>query len=120
MDGTAPRLIVIVDDDGGMRRALARLVAAAGYRAQAYECAEDADASGELARAGCLVVDVLLPGMSGTRWYASLARNRPPAVFVTGADETPADSACLHKPFQGRALLEAIRRAIAAPRCGER
>ena len=39
MNQADPRLIVIVDDDGGMRRALARLVAAAGYRARAYGCA---------------------------------------------------------------------------------
>jgi FixJ family two-component response regulator len=113
MDAADTRLVVIVDDDRGMRRALSRLVVAAGYHARAFECAEDADASGALARAGCLVVDVHLPGMSGTRWYASLGRvARPPAVFVTATDDGAPDAACLHKPFEGRALLRAIGEAM--------
>jgi FixJ family two-component response regulator len=109
MNPADPRLIVIVDDDGGMRRALMRLVAAAGYRAQAYGCAEDAAASGEVPRAGCLVVDVQLPGMSGSEWVASLHR-RPPAVFVSASGQ--ASFPCLRKPFAGSALLDAIGRAL--------
>jgi FixJ family two-component response regulator len=92
-----------------MRRALARLVAAAGYRAQAYDCAEDAAASGEVSRAGCLVVDVQLPGMSGSEWVASLDRG-PPAVFVSASVDAAVE--CLQKPFAGSALLDAIGRAL--------
>ena len=123
MGATELQRVVIVDDDKGMRQALRRLLDAAGYAAHAYACAEDADRSGEVARAKCLVLDIHLQGRSGPHWYAAMDRGRPPAVFITAYDSdeargsvaAAAGSACLTKPFEGSALLDAIAKAIASP-----
>jgi len=113
------QLVVVIEDDIGMRQALQRWLRAAGYRARAYDSAEaltDADGARE---ADCLVLDVRLPGASGIELYASLKLPRPPAVFVTshdGADVRGAvarlgGTALLTKPFLGDELTQAIARA---------
>jgi FixJ family two-component response regulator len=120
MTATEPQRVVIVDDDTGMRQALRRLLDAAGYAANAFACTEDADRSGEVARAKCLVLDIHLSGKSGPHWYAAMDRSRPPAVFITAFDSNEArgsvaaaaGSACLIKPFEGSLLLDAIAQAI--------
>ena len=122
MGAPEQQVVVVVDDDRGMRQALRRLLDAAGYAGNAYACAEDAARSGEVARAQCLVLDIQLPGISGTHWYAAMDRGRPPAVFITAFDSAEArssvaaaaGSACLTKPFEGSVLLDAIAKAIAA------
>ena len=123
MGAAEQQFVVVVDDDKGMRQALRRLLDAAGYAASAFASAEDAARSGEVARAKCLVLDIHLPGMSGTHWYAGLAHGRPPAVFITAFDSAEArgsvaaaaGAACLAKPFEGSALLAAVAKAIAKP-----
>ena len=118
MDGTQ-QLIVVIEDDVGMRQALQRWLRAAGYRARAYDSAEallEADGARD---ADCLVLDVRLPGVSGIELYAQLDSPRPPAVFVTshdGADLRGAvarlcGAALLTKPFLGDELVAAIARA---------
>ena len=71
--------------------------------------------------AACLVLDIHLPGLSGLELGRLLAASgRPkPLIFITGQDEASLrDEAqrlgCgyFRKPFEGKALLEAIRRAI--------
>ncbi|SAK75422.1 two component sigma54 specific Fis family transcriptional regulator [Caballeronia temeraria] len=108
--------IVIVEDNDGMRRALERLLTLAGYNALAYESAEALDAASGIERAGCLVLDVQLPGASGPTLYAQLREPRPPAIFVTSHDnETTrlavANAGGVHflvKPFAGTDLLKLI------------
>lgn len=55
----------VVDDDESLRRALARLLRAAGMQPVAYASAEEFRADAKQPRFACLVVDVQLPGMSG-------------------------------------------------------
>lgn len=115
----AAALIVVVDDDAGMRQALQRLLSAAGFRARAFSSAEALRASGCVADAGFLVLDMRLPGESGAAYYASLAAPKPPAVFITAHDDAKARreaqraGACafLAKPFDGAALLDSLATA---------
>jgi FixJ family two-component response regulator len=125
MDAAHEQLILIVDDDAGMRQAMSRLLAAAGYVTRTFDSAQEADASQAVAHARCLVLDVHLAGVSGTHWYASLGPQRPPAVFVTAFDsaqvraaaQQAGGSAYLTKPFDGRALISAVG-AAASKTCG--
>ena len=112
-------VIVVVDDDAGMRRALQRLLAAAGFRARVFPSAEALRESGCVLTARFLVIDMRLPGESGADFYASLPSPKPPAVFITAYDE-PASrrmaqraGACafLAKPFDGSALLDSFASA---------
>lgn len=119
MDGTQ-HLIVIVEDDDGMRRALERLLRASGYRTLSFESAEALDTSRGTVGAACLVLDVQLPGRCGPEFYAHLGAIRPPAVFITSHDGNDARIAIsrigshelICKPFSGKALLDALDRAM--------
>ena len=114
------QLVVVVEDDVGMRRALQRLLLAAGYHAQSFESAEALLAADGARAAHCLVLDLQLPGVSGTELYAQLGGGRPPAVFITAqagsrAREAVARTGCgplLPKPFGASELLAAIDKAI--------
>lgn len=120
----AMRPVLIVDDDPGMRAAMRRLLSAAGYHACDVGSAEAAAASPHIALACCLVVDIHLPGQSGIAWYQSLQPPRAPAVFITAFDNAQTRSAAqaagagafLTKPFEGRALLEAVKRTLSGAR----
>ncbi|WP_323123837.1 response regulator [Burkholderia alba] len=75
MDGTE-HLIVIVEDDDGMRRALERLLRISRYRTSAFDSAEALEAANGAAGAACLVLDIELPGRSGLELYAQLGVGR--------------------------------------------
>lgn len=119
--------IVIVEDDNGARQAFARLLNAAGFRAETFASAEALLESDVVASAACLVLDIHLPGLSGLELRRELVRSRtqlPPVIFITGHDE-PATraqaealgaSAYLPKPFAGRTLVEAVAHAVGGAR----
>ena len=113
--------IVVVEDDAGMSKAIERLLRAAGFQSMSFASAEDLLQSEAAASADCLVLDIHLPGLSGLELGRRLlASNRPkPVIFITGQDEASLQEearrlgcAYLRKPFGGKILLEAIRRAI--------
>ena len=114
------QLIVIVEDDAGMRRALQRLLRVSGFRTVLFESAEALQSANGASEASCLVLDVQLPGASGPVFYQQLGRGRPPAVFITSHDSPATRSAVLSaggtefltKPFTVRDLLDAISRAM--------
>lgn len=115
--------IIIVDDDPGMGQAVLRLLTAAGWLACTFPSAEAALESNSLATAGCLVLDIELPGMSGLELHSrlALAGVHLPVVFITGHDlpvfreRARSAGACyLTKPFPSSQLLAAVRRHIEA------
>lgn len=113
-------LIVVVEDDSSLRRALERLLVAAGYRTRVFDSAEALLTADGHRGAACLVLDIALPGRSGIDLYAALGPGRPPAVLITANDsatqrnaaEIAGASSFLPKPFVGRALLTSVARAI--------
>ena len=118
----------VVDDHESLRRALARLVRAAGMQAVAYASAEAFCADMKRRRFACLVVDIHLPGMSGVDLRYQLAADgiATPAFFVTAHDgprvraETMAGPCAgyLHKTDAGSEILAATRRVLASPAPG--
>jgi FixJ family two-component response regulator len=115
-----PKLIVIVEDDAGLRRAIERLLRLSGFSVQSFGSAEESDASMWASSAQCLIVDVQLPGASGPTFYAALQPPRPPAIFVTAYDGAATRQAVsdaggqvlLTKPFLGDVLIDAVRKSI--------
>jgi len=117
-------LVWLVDDDESVRESLPDLLNELGYQVQAFSSGEDFLASGYEERAGCLVLDVAMPGMSGPDVQQELARRRHdiPIIFITAhGDATTrprmiASGAidCLLKPFTETALVLALEAA-----CGE-
>jgi FixJ family two-component response regulator len=121
MPHTVP-LISIVDDDLSVRLALGRVVQSAGYAAEIFASAREFLDSFALGRTACLVLDIHLGGMSGFELQERLAADRSaiPIIFITARDDGPTRkrmersgvAAWLPKPFDARALLDAIRRAV--------
>jgi FixJ family two-component response regulator len=116
------RLIAVVDDSESVREALPDLLHDAGYSVQAFDSAEAFMASDAASSAQCLVLDVALPGMSGPDLQQELIRggSRLPIVFITAQSDKSLQPrlvaagavACLFKPFDDNALLEAIAAAL--------
>lgn len=95
-----PRILV-VDDDGGMRRVLRAYFERAGHDVMEADSAAAAMAAvteGELPDA--VVSDVLMPGTDGLTFYRELIGTAPAlkgrVVFLTGANRDPA----VHEPIE--------------------
>ena len=59
-------IVHIVDDDASVRTAISRLLQAAGYDVAVYESAEELLARlPEQSEPGCILLDVVMPGLSG-------------------------------------------------------
>jgi FixJ family two-component response regulator len=119
-------VVHVVDDDPSFRAAIAALLSACGYRVALYESARqllEALPSGS----GCILLDLQMPGSSGTQLQDRLAElgNRLPIVFLTGHGEIATSVQAikagaedfLTKPVAKAQLLAAIDRAIV--RCEE-
>lgn len=113
--------VVVVEDDAGMRSAVARMLGIAGFEVAAFASAEDCLASGAAASADCIVSDVQLPGASGFALCERLAQSgsTAPVIFITAYDSPATRAAAerlggrayLRKPFEGRVLVDAVRQA---------
>jgi FixJ family two-component response regulator len=120
MDGKA--LVAIIDDDESIRRALARLLTAAGHEVTAFASATEFLASPKPEAAACVVSDLRMPVVNGLQLQDALRHKIPSAsmVFITGHGDIPATVRAmkagavdfLEKPVKGSVLLEAIERAI--------
>lgn len=114
--------VFIVDDDPSFLDALALTLEVAGLRVEAYKSAGAFLNAYSPDRAGCLVADIRMPGMSGLELQLQLAKNPHtlPIVFVTGHGDVAMASRAfrsgavdfLEKPFEDRQLLSSVQRAL--------
>jgi FixJ family two-component response regulator len=121
---TAAALVSIVDDDESVREALPDLLREFGFAVRSFACAEDFLASGCVGETRCLVLDLVMPGMSGPDLQRELTRmGEPlPIVFITANEDSiectrvvdAGAVCCLIKPFSETALLSAVMKAIQA------
>lgn len=115
-------LVTVVDDSESVREALPDLLRQAGFAVAVFESAEAFLQSDVVAATRCLVLDVGLPGMSGPELHLELIRRGQPVptVFITAQDDASLRPrllargavACLFKPFDDTALLEALACAL--------
>ncbi len=118
-------LVSIVDDDESVCQSLPDLLRELGFSAQAFSSAQEFLTSDCVNRTECLLLDVAMPGMSGPDLQRELRVRRLeiPIIFITGqTDETLCQRlleqgavACLLKPFNESALLEALKSALQMP-----
>jgi FixJ family two-component response regulator len=114
--------VFIVDDDGALRESLAFLVNSVGYRVETFSSARAFLDGYDPSRAGCLVLDIRMPGMSGLELQERLAQRGSSIaiVVITGFGDVPmAVRALKHgaidfleKPFTDQDLLDRISEAI--------
>ena len=115
-------LVTVIDDDESVRESLPALLGVLGYETEAFDSAEAFLASGNLADTCCLIVDVMLPGLTGPDLQRRLIREGRalPTIFITALSEQsiPADLLqqgaidCLFKPFSEQDLRDALDAAL--------
>jgi FixJ family two-component response regulator len=118
----ARSLVSIVDDDESVRESLPDLIRQFGFDVAAFASAEAFLASEFVNDTNCLVLDIMMPGMSGPDLQRALTLRRQtiPIVFMTASGDRAlrprlvADGAvdCLFKPFSEMALLDALNAAF--------
>jgi FixJ family two-component response regulator len=115
-------VISIVEDDAAVRAATENLVKSFGFDVYTFASAQEFLQSHREAETACLISDVQMPHMSGVELQADLANRgfRIPTIFMTAfPDESVRRRAMaagavgiLHKPFNGKALIQFIQDAI--------
>ena len=115
-------LVSVVDDSESVRESLPGLLRHSGYDVQTFASAEAFLASETASETNCLILDIGLPGMSGSALQQELIRLQYeiPIIFITGEDDPSicpylvarGAVACLFKPFSDTALLEALEAAL--------
>jgi ribonuclease P protein subunit RPR2 len=114
------RRILVVDDDPALRLLLQTTLAAEEYALEDASSAEEAAEVARFWRPTLVVLDVMLPGMSGLAFCRELKTNSafgdPAVILLTGSDtaqdevkEAGAD-ALLRKPFSPLELVNLVDR----------
>ena len=116
------KYIHIIDDEASFRTALGRLVETYGFRVACYESGESFLSQLPASEAGCILLDLRMPGLSGPDLQDRLAQAVPllPIVFLTGQGTIAASVQAmkagaddfLEKPVSSKILREAIERAL--------
>jgi FixJ family two-component response regulator len=114
--------VAIVEDDAGVRKALARLLDASSFQTEIFGSAREFLASLADHRPDCLVADLQMPEMSGLGLHAHLtdAGLAIPTVIITAHNGDGVRERCaaagaqayLVKPIQHEVLIAAINAAI--------
>lgn len=114
--------VFVVDDDQAMRTSLQWLIESTGMAVRTFASADSFLAAYYPGRAGCLLLDVRMPGMSGLELQSYLAQKgyRLPVIIITGhGDVDMAVKAMkagavdfIEKPFHDEDLLRSIRNAL--------
>jgi FixJ family two-component response regulator len=112
----------VVDDSESVRESLPDLLTELGYSVRVFSSAEEFLASDCVGETSCLILDIVMPGMTGPDLQRELAvRGQAiPIIFVTAqCDETVRTRLreqgavdCLFKPFSDAALCEALNVAF--------
>jgi len=115
--------IFIVDDDDAQRDSLVWLLESHGHAVSAFSSAEDFLAHWDEHLAGCLLLDVRMPGVSGLELFEELTRRHSalPVIFITGHGDVAMAVAALkkgaadfiEKPFSAEEMLEIVGSCLA-------
>ncbi len=115
--------VFIVDDDDEVRDSLEDLVDSVGLKAEIFASAQEFLAAYDPLRAGCLVLDIRMPGMSGLELQEKLGEQQAvlPIIFITGHGDVPMAVEAMRrgavdfiqKPFRDQDLLDRINSALA-------
>ena len=119
---TGGPLICIVDDDSSVLEAIVGLLESAGYPVLGFSSTADFLDWSRIRRAACLLVDVMMPSISGFELHRLLTAKhyRIPTIFITAYDDEDVRirafqagaAGFLLKPFSDESLFQAIRSAL--------
>jgi FixJ family two-component response regulator len=119
-------IVFIVDDDASVRAALEDLLGSIGLNVQSFGTVQEFLDTKRPDAAGCLVLDVRLPGTSGLEFQRLLAKSEinPPIIFISGHGDVEISVQAmklgaiefLTKPLREQELVEAVQFGIARER----
>jgi FixJ family two-component response regulator len=122
LSSTTVQTVYIVDDDLSIRTSLGRILAAAGIPTAAFASADDYFENGPDVVAGCLLLDLSMPGCTGLELQEKLRRagRNLPVIFLTGCGDVPSSVRAmksgavdfLTKPVPKNLLIATIRTAF--------
>ncbi len=114
--------VFVVDDDAAVRDSLSWLIKSVGLNVETFGSAQEFLNACTPNRAGCLVLDVRMPGMSGLDLQEKLAGQRIflPVIIITGHGDVPMAVRTvksgafdfIEKPFNDQVLLDRIQQAL--------
>lgn len=120
---TEKPVVHVVDDDDSFRKAVMRLLEAAGYEVRTYPSAGDFALARRENQRGCVLLDVQMPGPSGLDLQDALRKEDEPlpVIFLTAHGDVPMTARAmkagavdfLTKPINREELLGAVRTALA-------
>jgi FixJ family two-component response regulator len=121
--------VYIVDDDNAVRNALKLLFRTAQLDVEAFSSADAFLEDADLTRRCCVLLDIRMPGMTGTALHQELlSRNiRVPVIFITGHGDIPMAVDAMRKgafdfiekPFDDEQLLSQVLAALDSFGAGE-
>jgi len=118
--------VYIVDDDQAIRRAMDFLMRSVGLDYEIFHSADDFLAKYTDEFAGCLVLDIRMPGLGGLELQQKLLEldSSLPIIFVTGHGDVPMAVEAMQKgafdfiqkPFRDQELLDRVSEAMKTDR----
>ena len=117
------KLVLVVDDDPGMLKAVQRLLRQHAYEPILFSSAQAFKSHSDIEKAACVILDINLPDGSGIELREDLkaAGVSVPVIYITGnanpkVREAAIASGCvafLTKPFSAHELIEPLKKASA-------
>ena len=115
-------LVSVVDDDESIRESLPDLLSEFGFAVRAFSSAEAFLSSDYVEGTRCLILDIMMPGMTGLDVQGELRRRgrKIPIIFITAKRDEAIRARgieqgavkFLYKPFSDTALLDALNTAL--------
>jgi two-component system response regulator FixJ len=115
--------VFVFDDDPGVLESLRWMIEQADFRVKAFSSGRQFLDSYRPGEAGCLLLDVRMPEMSGLELQARLAEDgiELPVIFLTAHGDVPTCAQAfkagavdfLQKPLDGEVLLDHLRKTLA-------
>jgi FixJ family two-component response regulator len=115
-------LIYLVDDEYAIRDSLSLLFKSAGLAVKCYESAEKFSKDYDSEQPGCLILDILMPSMTGVELQEKLVEQgiSIPIIFISGHGNVGLSTKVFRKgamdffekPFDNGIFLERVKEAL--------
>ena len=124
MPDDAQQTVFIVDDDASIRQSMGHLLGSVNIACESFASANDFLDAWSADKAGCLILDIRMPGLGGLELQEKLNELgcSLPIIFITGHGDVPMAVEAMQKgafdfvqkPFRDQDLLDRINDALAA------